>query len=59
MGSNDNKILIPLANQQNAFLQTKGIQSFEIKARDPKTIPAIKEQLQQVLTAKIGDPVRV
>ncbi|MFD1884231.1 ABC transporter permease [Paenibacillus wenxiniae] len=55
MGSNDNKILIPLATAER-FLQTKGIQSFEIKASDPKNIPAIKEQVQQVLTAKIGDP---
>ncbi|GGJ26975.1 ABC transporter permease [Paenibacillus hunanensis] len=55
MGSNDNKILIPLATAER-FLQTKGIQSFEVKARNPQNIPAIKEQLQQVLTAKIGDP---
>ncbi|WP_322907704.1 ABC transporter permease [Paenibacillus campi] len=54
-GSNDNKILIPLATAER-FLQTKGIQSFEVKARDPQQIPAIKARLQQVMTDKIGDP---
>ncbi|MEW4372598.1 ABC transporter permease [Paenibacillus kandeliae] len=55
MGSNDDKILIPLATAER-FLQTKGIQSFEIKTTSPDQIPAVKEELQEALTAALGDP---
>lgn len=55
MGSNDDKILIPLATAER-FLQTKGIQSFEIKTTSPNQIPSVKAELQEALTAAIGDP---
>lgn len=55
MGSNDDKILIPLATAER-FLQTKGIQSFEIKTTSPEQIPTVKEELQAALTAALGDP---
>ncbi|WP_411345127.1 ABC transporter permease [Paenibacillus sp. WLX1005] len=55
MGSNDDKILIPLATAER-FLQTKGIQSFEIKTTSPEQIPMVKEELQAALTAALGDP---
>ncbi|WDF48880.1 ABC transporter permease [Paenibacillus sp. KACC 21273] len=55
MGSNDEKILIPLATAER-FLQTKGIQTFEVKTVTEQDIPTVKALLAASLEQKFKDP---
>lgn len=50
-GSNDDKVLIPIATAER-FLQTKGIQSFVVKAVNRQDVPAVKTQLEAGLNQK-------
>lgn len=53
-GSNDEKILIPLTTAER-FLQTKGIQTFELKTSQPDKMAQVKSELTQKLDQKFGD----
>lgn len=48
-GSNDDKVLIPIATAER-FLQTKGIQSFVVKAVNRQDVPQVKAQLESNLS---------